>query len=514
MIYQIKDGQSLYQAIASYNQMENEPAVFEFPENGSVVLEGNQMLCSSLPRITGSAGLEIRGNGAVLSADGTGTAIIIAGQNVTVKNLVFDAFHIGIAILATDGDVRNILVSNCTFQDISHECINSGIMGSGLTMDHVTVEECLFIAPCAQRRSNCPVATDFIGACYDEADQALHDIRFSNISWNRNKTCPNEDGSFFAQGLLVFAACNHAFFVDKEMEKSSYAMVENVVADGILAEGNHIEGIHDVGLSIASGIPGRRDILMQNVVYRNNYINYFNTGMIISAAQQIFGGDVTRICTKHVLIEGNTFVPAKPGPYEAQMAIHLLNTRSETSVITCVDCHMEDITVRNNKIYGREIGIAVEAHHGTMDLPYPSNLSDCSIEGLLIENNEFMEMQLPLRIYAANLEGRVGDFWNMGEVKKEMTMPYTTFASNNRINHLCVRGNRFYEYDVAINMAGARVCGHGFAKDNEIGPDIQFSDNTFEDGRKIYSYRKNVSAELLYDNGMGFGNKITGRVSV
>lgn len=469
---------------------------------------------SPLPTVSGSE-IVIEGNGALLRGTGNGTALILSGRNLQVKNLHLEGFQTGIFIHAGQSSVENVKICGCEFRDISHEAIVTGITQSERFIDGVVIDHCYIEAPQKQRKGPCFTATNLIAAYYNEFGQPLHDIALRHVTWSNNRTAANsKDGNFISQALTLLGACNHAFYDGTDMIESTKRDVSRVVSEDILVTDNEIDGVYDTGLGFVASIPGRRDITLQNVTVRGNRIRYFNTGITVCATNQVFGGDVKRVCTRHVLIEENILLPQQPGPFEPQIGIMLFNTRCESQVISCCDCHMEDITLRGNEINGREVGIAIEAHHATQDLPAPSALCSCSVRQVTIEKNIVRGAQQPLRIFAAHLEGRTDDFWGYPHPAFDPSLPYSTLAQDNTVDQIYIRENQFIEYDCALTVGGAWACGHGFAKSNIVGPELVFSDNHFENGRKVFSYRKQASDQVLYDDAIGFDNRVLGKLTV
>ena len=71
-----------------------------------------------------------------------------------------------------------------------------------------------------------------------------------------------------------------------------------------------------------------------------------------------------------------------------------------------------------------------------------------------------------------------------------------------------ITDNRITEYDIAYTIGAAWACNHGLVRGNRIGRNIRIENNSLDKGRKIFAYEKHIMNDLLYENAMGFDNKV------
>ena len=500
-----------------------EETVLEFEKDAVISLKSSLILSeeerkqinsgkSLLPDILSLAGVRIIGNGALLEGDGQGTALVVRGNGIRIDGLRFCGFNRAVYICARDEDTRDVTIMNCDFRDMNQGYIMTGIENSGHSIEGVRITDSFFMAPDhirgGQAKGACACATCLFTALYDTGDHPIRDVALRGVYWARNRMQRNPDGNQFAEGVMAHGAADYNFFGSGDMFVSSLNEVSDSVFEDLVIEDNDINGVHDIGITLLAGFPARHDCLLQNVILRRNRITYFNTGINIGAANQCCSGDVERLYARHILVEDNDLIPQVPGPFEPQIGVMVFTTRCESQRIRCVDCGMEDITVRGNRISSREIGIAIEAQHGTQELPNPSSISNCFIRGLKITDNDITCVSQAIRMFAVHMEGRIDDFWGLPVPAWDPRLTYSTLAQGNWIDDVEITDNRITEYDIAYTIGAAWACNHGLVRGNRIGRNIRIENNSLDKGRKIFAYEKHIMNDLLYENAMGFDNKV------
>ncbi len=507
----INDYESLSEALKSITS--GKENILEFEKNVTIEIEKGIVIncCNGSVRIIG--------NGAILKGKDSGVALTIEGDNYDIKDLSIKDFDTGIYIKSDENSAKNIKVSECDFHQINNACIMTGIVRSERRIENIEIRGNLFEAPQGSKEAHnaghVACATCLFNALYDRDEQPIHDAVLKGVVWSDNKTIANlEDGNQFSEGLMAHGACNYAFFEGTDMFRSSLNDVYNCRCEDLTIENNTLEGVHDIGMTLLASFPGRHDNVLENVIIRNNAITYFNTGINVGATNQCCSGDVSRMYARHILIENNTLRPCFPGPYEPQIGIMLFTTRCESQMQNCVDCHMEDITVRDNEIWGHEVGIQVEAQHGTQELPYPSRISDCTISDLVIEDNKIHKAMEAIKISAVHMEGRTDDFWGYPVPEYDESKGFSTLAEGNTINNIIIRNNSIDEYDIALVIRGAWGCNHTFSRNNIVGPEISIEGNHLDGGKKVFCYSKYVVDSVLYGDAIGTNNHVYGEWNI
>lgn len=504
MILKVDSNNSLIDAI-SLAKAAQEEITIEFAAGILIKVD------TGLPALESNIKTTIHGNGAELQGNGSGTGLILQGQNIYVEGLKVSGFTTGIYIQAENQNVQNVMITKSEFRNITSASVMTGIVNSDLSIEDIKITESFFEAPSKQRGGHCSCASCLFTAVYNTDDHPIHNVALRNVTWSYNHTvCNPTDGNLFSEGLMAHGACNYSFFDLTDMFISSMNDVTHSVFENLLVENNVMDGVYDIGITVLASFPARSDCLLKDVIIRGNKIRYFNTGINVGATNQCCSGDVKRMYTRNVIVENNILEPQVPGPFEPQIGIMIFATRCESQLITCVDSHMEDIIVRNNDISGHEVGIQVEAQHGTQELPSPSNVSNCSIRRLTIENNKIHGAQNAIRMSAVHLESRVDDFWGYKVPPFDKSLAYSTYAGNNILDDVTIEGNEIIEYDVALTLCAAWICGHAFGKNNTVGPHITIKNNKLDGGRKVFCYSKYITDEILYDDAIGFGNRVIG----
>lgn len=461
----------------------------------------------------------IKGNGAVLKGKGRGTALTIEGDKFNICGLSFIEFDVGIFIRSSKNNTKNIKVEECDFHQINNACIMTGILNSEHSIENIEITNNLFEAPAAVKEAHnaghVACATCFFNALYNQEDHPIFDAVLKDVIWRNNKTIANTiDGNQFSEGLMAHGACNYAFFEGTDMVCTSLNDVYNCRFENLLIENNVVEGVHDIGITVLASFPGRHDNVLENVIIRNNRITYFNTGINVGATNQCSSADVSRMYARHILIENNILKPMNPGPFEPQIGIMLFTTRCESQMQNCTDCHMEDIIVKDNEIWGHEVGIQIEAQHGTQELPYPSKISNCTITDLVIENNKIHEAMEAIKISAVHMEGRIDDFWGYSVPEYDETKGFSTLAEGNVINNIKIHNNSIDEYDIALVVRGAWGCNHTFSRNNLVGPKVSIYGNILNGGHKVFCYNKYIADDILYGDAIGTNNHVYGEWTV
>ena len=78
------------------------------------------------------------------------------------------------------------------------------------------------------------------------------------------------------------------------------------------------------------------------------------------------------------------------------------------------------------------------------------------------------------------------------------------------MDDITVLDNEIYEYDIAVTLGACWACGWGFVTSSVAGPNLLFSGNKTDKGPRIFSYRKWVFDNDLYDHAIGVDNHVVG----
>ena len=303
--------------------------------------------------------------------------------------------------------------------------------------------------------------------------------------------------SFGSKGALLFTILNIIQLI---------GWTAIMIYDGAQA----VNGVFDIGIDVLAGLPGHSDCAIRGVLIADNTVTYHNTAINVGSVNVPCSGEIHRCSAKNFMIRGNTVIPAVPGPNEPQTGIMVFAIRAESQVMQVYDCTMEDIAVVNNDVKGREVGIALKAVHATIDLPYPSHLERISLKRVIVANNNIHQAQYPIRMFATHLEGRVDPFWGYLYPGHDESLPYSTLVRDIRMDDITVLDNEIYEYDIAVTLGACWACGWGFVTNSVAGPNLLFSGNKTDKGPRIFSYRKWVFDNDLYDHAIGVDNHVVG----
>lgn len=455
----------------------------------------------------GTHKLILEGKGARLLGSGSGRAFTIHRGNVLVQDLHISSYFVGIWIEADQNHIDRVRIENCVFEDIVSEGVATAIANSGLCISDISVENNKFIAPTKERGGHCSTAINFMTACFETDHQPLHHVALRNVKCKKNELRPNpQDKNVFMLGITVHGACDYAFYNDGDMLRSPYNDVSDSLEEMICIEENIIEGVWDIGIDVLAGLPAVRNCILRNVEIKKNHITYHNTAINVGTANIPSSGKVQSCETSAVTISGNTLIPQVPGPHEPQIGIMLFTVRAESRTIVCRDCKMHDIFVTDNHVYGREVGIALQAIHATQDLPFPSVVANCSLKRVFISHNKIENAQLPVRIFAAHLEGRYDPFWGFDLAPFDPKLPFSTWCVNGQIDDVFLSDNEIYEYDTAFTVGAAWGCGHAAVKDCTVGENVMAIRNKLDKRRKVFSYYKRITDQDMYEDAIGMNN--------
>ena len=483
-------------------------------ENGKTIIIRNlEELTAALaaPADAAAEKLIIDGQDGVISGDGQGTGALVKRSHVVIRNVTFEHFYNGVEIVADSEDLCDITVEKCEFIDVISEGVSTAIKKSGLTISDIAVEDCSFTAPTAERMGHCCTAINFMTACYESANEPMDHVTLRNVRCNRNHLRANPtDGNVFMLGITAHGACNHSFYNFGDMLATSKNDVQYSLEENLEFVGNVVDGVFDIGIDVLAGLPGHSDCAIRGVLIADNTVTYHNTAINVGSVNVPCSGEIHRCSAKNFMIRGNTVIPAVPGPNEPQTGIMVFAIRAESQVMQVYDCTMEDIAVVNNDVKGREVGIALKTVHATIDLPYPSHLERISLKRVVVANNNIHQAQYPIRMFATHLEGRVDPFWGYLYPGHDESLPYSTLVRDIRMDDITVLDNEIYEYDIAVTLGACWACGWGFVTNSVAGPNLLFSGNKTDKGPRIFSYRKWVFDNDLYDHAIGVDNHVVG----
>ncbi len=457
--------------------------------------------------IAGDGKLTIEGNGAVVQGCGTGCGICIKKSNVTVRNLKIENYFCGIRVEADNTSVKGITIQECSFHNIESEGVSTAIRNSGCTIEDISVKSNYFEAPTHDRNGHCSTAINFMTACYSDNSTPIHHVRLRHVQCIGNRIVKNQDDdTAFMLGITVHGASAYAFYDNGNMVDSPFNEIFDSSEEDIIIEDNIIDGVWDIAIDVLAAFPGKRHCTLSDVSICNNKIKYHNTGINVGTTNVPHNGQIEGCHTEMVYIDGNELIPDIPGPNEPQIGIMLFTIRAESGKIVCRNCSMKNVYVINNKIYGREIGVALEAVHSTQDLPYPSLLENCLLENVAILRNEIMNAALPIRAFASHLEGRVDAFWGFELDPFDENNPFSTRCENAVIRAVTIAHNSLGEFDMAFTLGAAWGCGYSFIKNCVVKDDISIFDNKLDSGRKVFTYEKHIVNEVMFDRAYGANN--------
>ena len=493
-IYAKKTFESLLEAVEQANHAAEETTIFL--EEGAVC-----HACRTL-EIRAKVPVILEGEGACLSGEGGGTGILIRSGDVTVRNFSFMHFFIGIGIEADGGDVSGVTIENCRFEDVTSEGITTAVRTSDTSLEYLTVRGCTFEAPSKTRGGHCSTAISLITASYESDREPLENVALKHVLLEGNHLSQNrEDGNLFMLGITAHGACAHTFYLEEgDMRVVSMNRVEGSLQEDLVIRGNTVDGVFDIGIDVIGGLPGRFSSVLRDVVIEENTVGYHNTAINVGSTNIPCNGDVHDCVAENIMIRRNRVFPCVPGPHEPQIGIMVFTIRAESQTICCTDCRMTNVTVEDNEITGREVGIALQAAHATQDLPYPSRLENILLRGVTIRNNTIRSAQLPLRFWATHLEGRYDPFWGFPLPDFDNALPFSTRCEHVLMDDVTVENNTIEYYDIALTMGAAWACGHAFVRDSVVGENMRFSGNKLDKKEKVYAYRDVIVHAQPYED--------------
>ena len=472
-------------------------------EKTEVILEkGFVYQADQTLEICAKAPVVLAGEGARLCGKGDGTGILIRSGNVVVQDLSFQHFFIGIGIEAEGESVREIKVERCSFEDVTSEGITTAIRTSDTSLEYLTVRACTFEAPSKTRGGHCSTAISLMTASYESDQEPLENVALKHVLLEGNHLSKNrEDGNLFMLGITAHGACAHTFYLEEgDMRVVSMNRVEGSLQEDLVIRGNTVDGVFDIGIDVIGGLPGRFSSVLRDVVIEENTVWYHNTAINVGSTNIPCNGDVHDCVAENIMIRRNHVFPCVPGPHEPQIGIMVFTIRAESQTICCTDCRMTNVTVEENEIVGREVGIALQAAHATQDLPYPSRLENIQLSGVTIRNNTIRSAQLPLRFWATHLEGRYDPFWGFPLPDFDSTLPFSTRCEHILMDDVTVENNTIEYYDIALTMGAAWACGHAFVRDSVVGENMCFSGNKLDKKEKVYAYRDVIVHAQPYED--------------
>ena len=472
-----------------------------------LVLPGSETLSSALPPLRTEKRVVIDGQGKRLRGGGTGCGLILSSGRAAVRRLAFSNFSAGIFLTQAERSMDDIVIEECGFDEMTHACILGGMTGSNLTLSRVVVRRCDMQAPPRSRKRGACTAVllsavlDWTGGVF-VSGTAMRDLLICG-----NVIRAHPDGGTFSEGINLFTTCDYTYGVGGPVGAGGSSRIEDCITEDVLIEENDISGVDDTCIGFLGALPARERCSIRNFTVRRNRAAYFLTGLCVSSCNQYAGGESYHCTADGIYMEDNVLLPSAEAPDEPSMAIALINVRAESGKIVCEDCVLENVAVRRNHIEGRDWGIVLEGMHGTQDLPAPSRLLRCGIRDVTIERNEIRGVREPLRMYGVRLEGRTDRFWDYGVVEVNDQYPYSVYAEGNYIDRITVRDNEASDYDCFLNMAGAWAAGRGFARNNSVGPELVFENNSLDKGKKVFAYRYEAADQRLLEEACGFGNR-------
>ena len=464
-------------------------------------------LSSALPPLCSQKRVVIDGQGKRLLGEGTGCGLVISSGGVKVRRLSLSCFSVGIFLTQGRQSIDDVTIEECSFDEMTHACILAGMTESNLTLSHVTVQDCRMQAPSRARKRG-PCTAMLLSAVLDwRGNISLRGVSMRELLIRRNVIHAHPDGGCFSEGINIFTTCDYVYGVGGTVGSGADSQITDCMTENVYIEENDVSGVDDSCIGFLGALPSREKCSIRNFHICRNKVSYFLTGLCVSSCNQYAGGSSYYCMASDIYMEDNVLLPSEEAPDEPSMAIALINVRAESGEIVCEDCVLENVTVRGNRLEGRDWGIGLEGLHGTQDLPAPSRLCRCGIRRVTIENNEIRGIREPLRMFGVRLEGRVDRFWDYGEVRVNHQYPYSVYAQGNFVDQVAVRGNSVNGYDCFLNMAGAWAAGRGFACGNRVGPALIFEDNHLDKGKKVFAYRYEAADQRLLEEACGCGNR-------
>lgn len=480
--------------VTDLENKEEDELVF-MPENG--VFQVN----SAIDLLSASKKLTIDGAGGILRGDGQ-DGIRIDRGNVTIRNLSFENFGIALFINADENDIANISIQNCDFIKIARHGILAGATASCRTMEHIVVCNCNFYA--------CKFMPVLISACLDlKASGEMREIYLKDFLMRECRFL-EKDNETNAEGVAVFGAMDLTNLQPGRMH-ADYVAVNRYYDCGIediSFEDCEFNRIGDSSFSIVSANPGK-NIVVRNVNLRHNKFVHGLGGIYIGAVNQTWGGDCIDNVLENVLIADNVIEDSRDRKKECSTSVNISNSRIEWLGAECRGNITRNVRFLNNTVRYSDWGVVVEAMHDCLDAPQPALVEGCRDTGIVIHGNTFEDCMLPVQLIAANAEGRYDILGGIGR-QDSSDIIYSTRAVRNVIDDVEISDNTASGFDCFLTVTAAKACGHTMALENRVGPDIRVSGNRFFQGNRQILKKRFVTDEMLYDDAIGSGNKVTG----
>ena len=442
----------------------------------------------------------IDGNGHTITGEADNDGFLVKSSNVTFQNVHFRNFKIAI-FLASEKDLSDVGIDGCTFQNDRLYDVLAGAIESNSRMQDIRIVNCDFYP-----QAMIPVV---FSACFDlEGGKNLENCLLEHVLFLYFRIV-GRNGEDQGEGLCVYCAADMSNMYNGSLnllaDYESHGIIQNCAVRDVQVLDSLFYQVGDCALGFCTASPGV-NCIMENVVIRHNIIRQCLGAMGVGCADLMWGGECHGNIFRNAVIEDNQIYAAEFDKREPINAIGVNSSRIEWKSAKIYDNHVCNVIIRNNEIHGTDGGIVVEAMHALLDAPQPAVIADSSTRNVSIENNKFYDCRFPVKVFAANAEGRYDSLGGVAFVD-DPDMEYSTLAERNSIDKIAIRGNYASGFEMFLIIAAAHVYGHVYAKDNTVGADVVVEDNMIRKGRLTFIHKYYITDEILMDDTVGTGNK-------
>ncbi len=404
-----------------------------------VVLPAGTILNATalLPPLTNNAGDEIDGGGAVLTdAASLDVGLMISSSKITVHNLGFTGFVTSLAVDPQGASLTDIAIIDNVLSNMKLVGLKVGTSVNGGSLNGLTVTGNTF--------NGKPFTGSVvsIAAANPATGGRVRKATLDNVSFAHNTVRGG------IEGLYVFGAAALGGAADDATTRY-VSITDNVFEDNT-----------DASLNIAGsdGAAGFfRHTAVEHVVVERNTISVHNWGIGMWGGEPFGAGIANDSSVSDVLISDNQLTQAEGAPNALGLCIVLQAGRTDAPPGLARGDAIEHVQILNNSV--RNCNQAITLDGGAVIVGGKAShnqVSDILIDGNQLENNQ------------------IGLIARGGEVELGAAR-----VTNNIVNQMTVTENHFTGNQLAVHLIGG-VAKNGVALDNQVGPDLSFSSNTYD----------------------------------
>ena len=432
-------------------------------------------------RIASPYPVSIRGNGACLDGCHAAAGIQIESSHVTIWDLHFKGFFFAVRIDSREKHIEDIALKRCSFQELDMAGVCVGASESGGIIQNVDVDSCEFIGAEELEAASLQKYTMsiMVQAAMAQGRRTVRDCLLDGMTIQNNR---------FTGSARININITAVF--QERVYEDTGTQFENCRISGLRIENNYMKSGWDAVINYLGASRNSRSCSLENVSICRNEIYFRAWGIYLAAGEPGLNGYSEDCRLSHCRIEENTIeLYEKVGRPSGGIVLNGGRTDFEPAVVK--RCCQSHIHICRNRITGSDRGIMLTAAHAMVDSEPPAILEGCEIQDVIIEENEIRNVKKPFLLAAAYLEGRRVVLHYGLPPKTKIYAPLrrehqsvSLTAQNNRIDHVQIRRNHMTETEYMLVAAASIARGHSLSRQNILGADIIFEDNTFEESEE------------------------------